>query len=107
MNKTHLEHTIGALIIQLVLWFPIGLVASTGVAIAIFVGREIAQHEYRIGINRGWIYGQNLPVKWYEGVTKGWTLDSVLDIVFPAVVTIALLVVIYLLQPTLITPLPL
>ena len=59
-------------------------------AIALLLGREIAQHEYKLALSRGWAYGQTMPVKWWEGVIKGWSVDSVLDIALPATVCISI-----------------
>lgn len=84
MDITHLEHVIIALIIQLSL-LPFASARVAGVIpVAILLGREIAQHEYRLGIQRGWEWGETLPVGMFEGVWRGWTLDSVLDVLLPA-----------------------
>ncbi|MGE6607409.1 hypothetical protein ACQKE4_12950 [Halomonas sp. NPDC076908] len=84
MNITHLEHVIIALIIQGAL-LPLASASVAGsIAVALLMGREIAQHEYRLGIQRGWEWGETLPVGIFEGVWRGWTLDSVLDVVLPA-----------------------
>jgi len=65
------------------------LLAGGVVACAVFLGREIAQHEYRLALKRGWVYGRPKPVRWYEGTTTGWTVDSVLDVVAPAAACLA------------------
>jgi hypothetical protein len=84
VNITHLEHVFVALLIQIVL-LPFANARVTGaIAVAILLGREIAQHEYRLGIQRGWEWGETLPVGMFEGVWRGWTLDSVLDVLLPA-----------------------
>ncbi|TVP43322.1 MAG: hypothetical protein EA345_17165 [Halomonas sp.] len=84
MNITHLEHVIIALVIQFAL-LPLASASVTGaIAIALLLGREIAQHEYRLGIQRGWEWGETLPVGMFEGVWRGWTLDSALDVLLPA-----------------------
>ena len=90
MNKTHLEHTVIALAIQLCLWPLVGLWAGGIAAVALLLGREIAQHEYKEALSKGWVYGQPMNISWYAGVTKHWSLDSVLDVVIPALVCAAL-----------------
>lgn len=97
MNMTHLEHVFVALLIQIAL-LPVANARVTGaIAVAILLGREIAQHEYKLGIQRGWEWGETLPIGMFEGVWRGWTLDSVLDVLFPAlactVVAIAIQVI--------------
>jgi len=89
INKTHAEHAFIASAIQLALWPLLGLLAGGVVACAVFLGREIAQHEYRLALKRGWVYGRPKPVRWYEGTTTGWTVDSVLDVVAPAAACLA------------------
>jgi len=94
MNRTHLEHALIALGVQLILWPMLGIVATGIVACAVFFGREVAQHEYKLGMDRGWVWGETLPVKWWEGIAKGWSRDSVLDVVTPALLCALLAVVI-------------
>lgn len=84
MDTTHLEHVIIALIIQLSLLPFVSAYVAGVIPVAILLGREIAQHEYRLGIQRGWEWGETLPVGMFEGVWRGWTLDSVLDVLLPA-----------------------
>ncbi|MDQ7734145.1 hypothetical protein QT231_15640 [Halomonas sp. SpR1] len=84
MDVTHLEHVIIALIIQLSLLPLVSARVAGVIPVAILLGREIAQHEYRLGIHRGWAWGETLPVGMFEGVWHGWTLDSVLDVLLPA-----------------------
>ncbi len=85
INKTHIEHLIIAISIQLTLSLFFGFLASGVIAIAILLGREIAQHEYKLALSRNWVYGQTMPVKWHEGMTTGWSIDSILDIVIPMI----------------------
>lgn len=85
MNSTHLEHIVIAWAIQFVLWPLFGPWAAGAVAVAVFLGREIAQHEYALALERGWSWGQEPPVGWYEGLLHGWTLDSTLDVLAPTV----------------------
>ncbi|MBT2787361.1 hypothetical protein J7J48_13350 [Halomonas sp. ISL-106] len=84
MDITHLEHVIIALIIQLSLLPFVSARVAGVIPVAILLGREIAQHEYRLGIQRGWEWGETLPVGMFEGVWRGWTLDSALDVLLPA-----------------------
>ncbi|WP_235041884.1 hypothetical protein [Vreelandella profundi] len=84
MNITHLEHVIIALLIQCALLWLVSARVGGSIAIALLLGREIAQHEYRLGIQRGWEWGETLPVGMFEGVWRGWTLDSALDVLLPA-----------------------
>ncbi|MFG6668467.1 hypothetical protein ACGK9R_15365 [Halomonas sp. HNIBRBA4712] len=87
MNMSHLEHVLIALGAQLLLALlpRVSLWVSGSLAVAVFLGREIAQHEYKLAIQRGWEWGQTQPVGLFEGVYKGWHLDSVLDVLTPAV----------------------
>ncbi|ABY90387.1 hypothetical protein HAPgp19 [Halomonas phage phiHAP-1] len=83
MNRTHLEHALIALLIQFALYPFIGLWAAGAIAVTLFLGREIAQNEYRLANQRGWHWGQVPPVRWHEGFWRGWTRDSVLDVLSP------------------------
>ncbi|MCB8889075.1 hypothetical protein [Vreelandella malpeensis] len=87
MNMSHLEHALIGLGIQLLLALlpRITLWVSGALAVAVFLGREIAQHEYKLAVQRGWEWGQTQPVGIFEGVYTGWHLDSVLDVLAPAV----------------------
>ena len=101
-NKTHLEHSVISVGIQLVLALglflafntsvPVALLAGAFGSVALFLGREVAQHEYKLAINRGWKWGEVKPVKWYEGFTKGWSTDSVLDVLSPLGVNILVVI---------------
>jgi hypothetical protein len=75
----------------------VGLFTGGIVAIALLLGREIAQHEYKLALSRGWEYGQAMPVKWYEGMTTGWSVDSFLDVGVPVAACVLMLFVTYLL----------
>jgi hypothetical protein len=85
MNKTHFEHIIYALLMQL----PFGLFGywwvGAALAIGFFAGREHAQAEERYIKANG---GVRANAKWPEfGALqpKLWNIDSVLDFVAPAV----------------------
>lgn len=90
MNRAHLEHAAIAALIQLALWPVLGLIAAGIVPVAVLLGREIAQHEYRLAILRGWSWGRPMPVRWYEGLISGWGLDSLFDVLTPAAVCAAI-----------------
>jgi hypothetical protein len=87
--KTGLEHAATAIILQVLIGlylyalhsfsFADG-VLSGGIAACVgFLFREIAQHEYKGG-------GAG-KVPFFYGLTNHWTLDSVIDIVFPIIST--------------------
>lgn len=89
MIKTAIEHAAIAVAMQLCLAFYLyhvhsftadhGLLAGGFAACAAFLFREIAQHEYK----GGGPYKVNI----LYGLTKHWTLDSILDLVFPVIAT--------------------
>jgi len=98
MNRTHLEHAVFALLIMALVWLPawaLGLAGGEWIGaaagVAFFLGREHAQHEYRLARHRGWHWGPTLPVRWWEGVVRGWSRDSALDCLTPALVCLLLL----------------
>jgi len=85
MNKTHFEHAVFALLMQL----PFGLFGywwvGAAFSVGFFVGREHAQAEERY-IKANGVVRTN--AKWPEfGALqpKLWNIDSVLDFVVPAV----------------------
>ncbi|NVK42182.1 MAG: hypothetical protein HWE39_13155 [Oceanospirillaceae bacterium] len=103
LNKTHAEHFFITLGVDVALWIvtlpfqaylPLeawfGLTRSqiaffalvvVGLpVVGVFIGREMAQHSYKLALSRGWRWGETMPVKWYEGLTTGWSPDSVLDV---------------------------
>jgi len=79
-NITHLEHSIIAVGIQLILWPFLGLLSAGVVACAVFLGREVSQHEYKLIQELGGRHKLN----WYSGLIHKWAVDSVLDVVMPA-----------------------
>ncbi|MDR5857957.1 hypothetical protein FZZ93_02390 [Halomonas eurihalina] len=85
MIKTALAHALIAIAIQLALGQFFGYVAAGAVAVAFYLGRELSQHEYKLGIRRGWQWGESLPVKPWEPIIRGWSRDSALDIIAPVV----------------------
>lgn len=84
--ESSLEHAVIALVIQLMLIYWLGAWGAGTVAVAIFLGREIAQNEYKLALIRGWEWGDTPPVKWNEGLTTGWSADGLLDVLLPAFV---------------------
>lgn len=85
MIESSLEHVVIAVVIQLILIYWLGAWGAGAVAVAIFLGREIAQNEYKLALIRGWEWGETPPVKWHEGLTTGWGVDGLLDVLLPAV----------------------
>lgn len=81
-NKTHAEHLAIAVVIQLALWPLLGIWGSGALAVGIFLGREISQHETSGG-------GAN-AVSWHYGITHHWTQDSILDLAVPLVACLAI-----------------
>ncbi len=85
MNISNLIHAGYALLMQLGVWFVTGdWLAGALLGIGFFAGREHSQAEYRSIAN---FYGgkrANMPD--YAGLMpRAWDLDSVLDLVFPAI----------------------
>lgn len=76
MNITHLEHAIIAMGVQCLLWPLVGRWVGGSLIVAVFLGREIAQHEYAGG-------GPN-AVGYFYGLLHHWSLDSTLDVLSPA-----------------------
>ncbi|MBW5800636.1 hypothetical protein [Halomonas elongata] len=62
MIKTALAHAVIAVIIQLLLGQFIGYTAAGAIAVTFYASREITQHEYKLGIHRGWVWGEKLPI---------------------------------------------
>lgn len=83
MNKTNFEHGFIAVIIQIPLAFLIGWWAAGAVAVAVFVGREYGQVEYKVRARTGRSLTDMMP--WHVLNAKYWSLDAVLDMVVPVV----------------------
>ena len=76
MNITHLEHTVIALLFQALIWPFVGRWMAGSLIVTVFLGREIAQHEYA---------GGGAHEVWYlYGLFNHWSLDSFLDFAAPA-----------------------
>ncbi len=85
MNKTHIEHAVIAVFLQLIL-IPVLGVYSALVPISIFFGREYAQAEYKVQRITGRSIANMMP--WHVLKIKYWSLDSILDVVAPVIVCI-------------------
>lgn len=77
MNISHFEHAVIATGIQCLLWPFVGRWVGGSLIVAVFLGREIAQHEYAGG-------GAN-QVGYFYGLFHHWSLDSTFDVLSPAV----------------------
>jgi hypothetical protein len=81
MNQTNFEHAVYAVLMQLVIgfitnnWF-----AATCFPIAFFIGREHAQVQHKLG------YTFKSTFQAFN-ITK-WSLDAQLDLLFPAIATV-------------------
>lgn len=84
MIKTAFEHALIAAAIQAAFLWAAGPWVAGAVAVSVFLGREIAQNEYKLAVGRGWRWGEAPPVRWYEGVIKGWGKDGAADVLIPA-----------------------
>lgn len=77
---------------QGVVWLLTGnALAGAMLAVGFFLGREHAQVEYKaIATDFG---GKRANMPWYAGFNpKYWTLDAVLDVLFPTAAVIAALI---------------
>jgi hypothetical protein len=81
--KTWIEHTVGAIAGQLILWPVFGLFCGGAMAVAFFFGREVSQHEYKEMRKRKKKTLNSVPFG--HGLWNHWTLDSVMDVVVPAI----------------------
>lgn len=86
MNKTHFEHIVYAVLMQL----PFGLFGywwvGAAFSVGFFVGREHAQAEERyIKSNGGVRTNAKLPPEFGALQPKLWSTDSILDFAVPAI----------------------
>ncbi|WP_110710104.1 hypothetical protein [Salinicola sp. CR57] len=86
MNTSHLEHAIIAVAFQCLLWPLVGRWVGGSLIVAVFLGREIAQHEYAGG-------GPN-AVGYFYGLVHHWSPDSILDVLSPAAACILLALIV-------------
>ena len=85
MNKSNFAHAILALSCQLIVVLTIGIFTSYSLfdasvmggllAIGFYLGREVAQHERKVGT----------PPWWSGFKIKDWSKDAVLDFVTPTI----------------------
>ena len=82
MNKTHIEHLVIALVLQALVWLVTGSPWYGFVFVSgLFLGREHAQFEYKIG--------DPSKLKGYEALAFWkWSLDAKLDLIVPAGATL-------------------
>lgn len=92
IDLTPIEHAVAAVAVQSGWALAMGdLWAGAALGIAIFVGREHAQAEYRyIHANGGNRYATPLPAELACLHPRWWSKDSVLDVVVPASACLAL-----------------
>lgn len=84
MNQTNFEHAGYALIMQLVIGFVFGdWFAGTCFAVAFFLGREHAQFQSLLG------YTFKSTFQAFD--VRKWSLDSKLDLLFPTVTVLTVL----------------
>ena len=84
MDTTPLHHAIIAALVQLFLCPMLGPWGAAATAVAIFLGREIAQNE-RQALSLPRFAGHTLAtLPWWAGLRVGWSMGSVLDVLVPA-----------------------
>lgn len=94
MNKTHIEHIVYAVLMQL----PFGLFGywwvGAAFSVGFFVGREYAQAEERyIKANGGVRANTKLSPEFGVLQPKLWGADSILDFVAPAVCVVLIAII--------------
>ena len=82
MNKTHIEHLVIALVLQALVWLATGsLWLGFAFVFGLFLGREHAQREYKIG--------DPSKLKGYEALDFWrWSKDAKIDLALPVGVTL-------------------
>lgn len=87
-NKTHLEHAVIGLALQVIFGFATGSwVLGAFLAFGFFFGREVAQAEYKWIEHNGGLRSKMPNFKGLD-VTK-WSTDAVLDVLVPTALMIA------------------
>lgn len=91
MNKSHIEHLVAALIAQAIIWLATGSLWFGFVFVSgLFLGREHAQFEYKIG--------DPSKLKWFEALAFWkWSLDAKLDLIIPVGATLLVALLYHLL----------
>lgn len=92
MYSSAIWHSVIAVIMQLIICAGVylihgfttecGLLTGSIAACSAYLFREVAQHEYKGG-------GPKV-VKWYYGFINHWNKDSILDLLFPLIATVAI-----------------
>ena len=91
MNKSHIEHLVAALIAQALIWLATGSLWYGFVFVSgLFLGREHAQREYKIG-NPSKLRGFEALDFWR------WSLDAKLDLIIPVGATLLVALLYHLL----------
>ena len=87
-----MTHIIPALLVQLLL-SPFGWWLGALFAIGYYLGREMAQAEYRV--IQKFYGGKRANMPWYGGFEpRGWDRKSVLDFVLPIAATAIVLIIV-------------
>ena len=85
MNASNFAHAAYALAMMAIVWALTGnALAGAMLGVGFFAGREHSQAEYRASQQ---FYGgkrANMP-EWAAFMPRAWSLDAVLDLVFPIV----------------------
>ncbi|WP_447902765.1 hypothetical protein [Pseudomonas serbica] len=95
MNRTNFEHALCAVLIMAALWLavfllgvPSGQWVGAAAGIAFFAGREFTQAQRTIA-KAGGVTLTDLP--WHRALDLSrWSLDALLDLLFPVVSCLAL-----------------
>ena len=82
MNKTHIEHLVIALVLQALIWLATSsLWLGFAFVFGLFLGREHAQREYKLG-NPSKLKGFEALGFWR------WSKDAKADLLFPVLATL-------------------
>lgn len=94
MNASNFAHAGYALVMMAVVWALTGSpLAGAMLGVGFFFGREHAQAEYKaINTDFG---GKRAAMPWHAGFNpRYWTLDAVLDVLFPVAAVTAMLFIV-------------
>jgi len=84
INLSNIDHGFYAIVIQLIFYLIFGsMFVGAAIAVAFFLGREHAQHEYRV--TEGPPIGDIPP--WVGFQFHKWTTDSKMDVIVPMIFT--------------------
>ena len=84
MNWTNFEHALYALAVQLITFYFVGWWVGAYLGVMFLAGREYAQVEYKVRSRTGMTLTQMQP--WHLIKREYWSLDTILDIVIPAII---------------------